>query len=296
MTPPSARVLRRSVLSLLTGLGLLAGGLTHAQSSPYERGPAPTDASLEAAAGPFAISNARITSPKGFNGGLVYYPSGPVQGPFGVVVLMPGFLAVQGYYEWLSTMVASNGFVVAVINSNSIVSQPSTRAKEMAAALAQVTSNSTQASSPYFGKIDLSRTAYMGHSMGGGATLEAARTNPNLKAAVALTPWDVAVKDFSGIQVPTQIVACEKDNIAPNDTHSNVFYASLSTAIPRGYVNVAGASHLCGIWLEPQQYRTMVGKAAIAWLKRFVDQDKRYEVFLKNVNDPRYLKVESLGF
>jgi hypothetical protein len=39
-----------------------------------------------------------------------------------------------------------------------------------------------------------------------------------------------------------------------------------------------------------------VGKAAIAWLKRFVDQDKRYEVFLKNVNDPRYLKVESLGF
>lgn len=290
------RWLRRTLCALTAGLSLLAASSAHAQANPYARGPDPTNASLEAAAGPMPIANVRITSPQGFNGGLVYYPTGATPGPYGLVVLMPGFLSVQGYYTWLATMTASNGFVVAVVNTNSIVDQPSARAKQMMAALKQVAAMSAQSSSPLFGKVDLSRQAVMGHSMGGGAALEAARDNPTLKASVAITPWDVAFKNFSTIQVPTQVVACENDTIAPNKTHSDAFYASLSPAIPHGYMNVAGASHLCGVWLEPQQYRTMVGKASIAWLKRFVDQDKRYDVFLKDTTDPRFLKVDAVGF
>lgn len=293
-----APALRPSLKKLSLSLVLLSVlGAAQAQSgNPYQRGPNPTDAALEASAGPFAIASTRITSPQGFNGGLVYYPSGPTAGPYGVVVLMPGFLAVQGYYTWLSTRVASHGFVVAVINANSLTDQPSSRATQMMAALKQVVANSANSSSPYFGKIDTSRQAVMGHSMGGGGTLEAARANPALKAAVAITPWDQAVKDFSAVQVPTEIVACEKDTIAPNDVHSDLFYASLAATLPRAYVNVAGASHLCGISLEPEKYRVMVGKASIAWLKRFVDLDTRYDPFLKGVSDTRYLKFVAAGF
>ncbi|MES2088974.1 MAG: alpha/beta hydrolase [Pseudomonadota bacterium] len=296
MNTTSARLVRRTLLQLATGLSLLASSVAFAQANPFQRGPNPTDASLEAAAGSYAISNVRISSPQGFNGGLVYYPSGATQESYGLVVIMPGFLAVQGYYTWLATKTASNGFVVAVINANSIVDQPTSRATQMAAALKQVAAMSTQSGSPLFGKVDLSRQAVMGHSMGGGGTLEAASANPSLKAAVALAPWDADVKDFSAIQVPTQVVACEKDTIAPNDTHSDVFYASLSDAIPKGYFNVAQASHLCGIALESIKYRTMVGKASVAWLKRFVDRDTRYDAFLKGVSDPRYLKVTTSGF
>ena len=79
MNTTSARLVRRTLLQLATGLSLLASSVAFAQTNPFQRGPNPTDASLEAAAGSYAIKNVRITSPQGFNGGLVYYPSGATQ-------------------------------------------------------------------------------------------------------------------------------------------------------------------------------------------------------------------------
>ncbi|MBC7699709.1 alpha/beta hydrolase [Aquabacterium sp.] len=256
---------------------LLMAGMVQAQV----HGPNPTVASLEAAAGPYAVSNAAVAAPSGYGAGTVFYPNVRTEGQFGVVVLAPGFLAVQGYYKWLAERVASHGFVVVTVNFNSTFDQPDARGTQMSKALQQVVSLSQTMTTPYHGVVDTSRQAVMGHSMGGGGTLASARDNPSLKAAVALAPWHTT-KDWSTIQVPTLIISDEKDFIATNSEHSNPFYASFNAALPSAKIELLGADHLCGIQISAEKCRTALAKYSVAWLKRFVDGDTRYTPFLKS--------------
>ena len=64
-----------------------------------------------------------------------------------------------------------------------------------------------------FRDLGVTPGAVIGHSMGGGGTLEASRTRPSLQAAIPLTPWNTT-KSFSGNKVPTLVVGAERDTIA----------------------------------------------------------------------------------
>lgn len=266
----TVRLLGAAVLVLTAGI---------ARSQVH--GPEPTVASLEAAAGPYAIGNSAVGTPNGYGAGTVFYPTVRTEGQFGVVVLAPGFLAVQGYYKWLAERMASHGFVVVTVNFNSTFDQPDARGTQMAKALQQVVALSKTSTVPYSGVVDTTRQAAMGHSMGGGGTLATALNNPSLKAAVALAPWHT-IKDWSKLPVPTLIISDEKDFIATNTAHSNPFYASFNAALPSAKIELAGADHLCGIQISAEKCKTALAKYSVAWLKRFVDGDTRYTPFVKS--------------
>jgi alpha-beta hydrolase superfamily lysophospholipase len=274
-------------LTLAASATLLA--LSSFCAHAVENGPAPTEDTLSAAAGSYAVANAKVATPSGYGAGTVYYPT--AAGSYGLVVLAPGFTATQVYYTWLAQRVASHGFVVVNINTKTVLDQPESRATQMAAALKQVVALSKTAGTPFVGKVDETRQAVMGHSMGGGGTLAAARDNANLKAAVPLTPWHTT-KDFSGVKVPTLIVACEKDTIAPNASHSNKFYSSLKVSLNRGKVEIAGADHFCATSLANAATQTIVARNAIAWLKRFVDGDTRYQSLIQGTAGSIYSAVD----
>jgi hypothetical protein len=97
---------------------LLAGGIATASpaqaASPYERGPAPTDAILEASRGPFATAQQNVSSlsVSGFGGGVIYYPTDTSQGTFGAIAISPGYSASWSTLSWLGPRIASHGFVV----------------------------------------------------------------------------------------------------------------------------------------------------------------------------------------
>lgn len=277
-------------ITLSAALPALAAG--------YERGPEPTKAALEAA-GPFTVASFKISraDAKAYNygGATVYYPQSGTQ-TFGVVSLTPGFTGFQLVYEPLARRVASHGFIVINLDTNTIFDLPDLRAKEMAGALKQVIELAQAGKAPYAPVLDASRRAVMGHSMGGGGTLAAAVADGKLKAAVPITPWHTT-KRFAGDTVPTLIVACEKDAIAPNKQHSDVFYASLNTALPRGEIEVKGADHLCPLSLAKAEYQTTVAKSAIAWLKRFLDEDTRYDAMVKGgIDGGDYSRFNVTGF
>lgn len=266
-----------SKISLLVAATLaFAAGAAQAQI----HGPNPTVQSLEANAGPYKIANARVSSPSGYGAATVFYPTIKTEGQFGVVVLAPGFLAVQNYYKWLAERLASHGFVVVTVNFNSVFDQPESRGPQMAKALQQVVNLSKTMTSPYSGVIDVNRQAVMGHSMGGGGALSAANANSALKAVVALAPWH-PTKTWSTLQVPTLVLADQEDSIAPNDTHSIPFYQSFQASLPSAYIELAGADHLCGIQISATKCKTSIGKYSVSWLKRFVDGDTRYTPFVK---------------
>nr|WP_184293360.1 dienelactone hydrolase family protein [Nocardiopsis algeriensis] len=253
-------------------IGLAAGAAAPAQAAnPYERGPNPTEQSVTALRGPFSTSETSVSSlrVRGFGGGTIYYPTTRSEGTFGGVVISPGYTGTQSSIAWLGPRLASQGFVVFTIDTNTIYDQPNSRARQLDAALDYLTEDSSVAD-----RVDPNRLAAMGHSMGGGGTLALSEDRPELRAAIPLTPWHTQ-KRWSSLQVPTMIIGAENDAIASVRTHSIPFYESLPSSLDRAYVELRGASHFA-----PNLSNTVIAKYSISWLKRFVDEDTRYNQFL----------------
>ena len=249
-----------------------AAGATVAQTSPYARGPAPSAFTLNSN-GPFALSQVDVSGAgQGFNNATVYYPNDTSQGTFAAIAVSPGFLTPKLLMLWAGPKLASHGFVVAVLETNTLFDFPGGRADQMQAALRYLTSASAPAA--VRSRIDPTRLGAMGHSMGGGGALEVGdrNNNPRVKAVVGLEPWDIG--SFIGMDVPSMIVGASNDIIAPVASHAEPFYNSILGA-EKQYVEMSGQDHLVGI-----SDNTIQSRSAIAWFKRYLDNDTRYDQFL----------------
>jgi len=247
------------------------GQAASAAANPYERGPAPTTASIEALRGPFATATVTVpaSGARGFGGGTIYYPTSTSEGTFGAVAISPGFTATQSSVAWLGPRLASQGFVIITIDTLSRYDSPASRGDQLLAALDYLTTSSSVRS-----RIDASRLGAMGHSMGGGGSLEAAKDRPALQAIVPLTAYNTT-KNWSQVSVPTLVVGAENDTIAPVSSHSEPFYTSLPATLDKAYLELNNAGHSA-----PTSPNTTIAKYSISWLKRFIDDDTRYEQFV----------------
>lgn len=260
-----------AVLALVLGLvgANLGDRVAQAAANPFERGPAPTTQSIEAATGPFAISQQTVPAQSGFGGGTVYFPNDTSQGTFGAVAISPGFTELQLAISWLGPRLASQGFVVITIDTLGVFDFPDPRADQLLAALDFLTTTS-----PLRARIDRNRLGVMGHSMGGGASLSAANKRPALQAAIPLAGWHTT-KNWSNVRTPTMIIGAQNDAIAPNSDHSIPFFNSLPSTLPKAFLELRGASHN-----TTNSPNTTTARFAISWLKRFIDDDTRYDQFL----------------
>ena len=238
---------------------------------PPARGPAPSLASIQAARGPYATSSTTVSrfGVRGFGGGTIYYPTTTADGTFGAVAISPGYTARQSSIAWLGPRLASQGFVVFTIDTNSVFDQPASRGDQLLAALDYLTSSSSVRT-----RVDPGRLAVMGHSMGGGGSLEAAKDRATLRAAIPSTGCNLD-KTWPEIVTPTLVVGAENDAIAAVGSHSIPFYTSLSAAREKAYLELDNATHLA-----PTVSNTTIAMYSISWLKRFVDDDTRYDQFL----------------
>lgn len=266
--------LSRLIAVAFAGAALAIGSATQpvvAADNPYERGPNPTNSTIEATRGPYAVSTKTISSlsARGFGGGTIYYPTSTADGTFGVIAVSPGYTAAQSTISWLGPRIASQGFVVITIDTNSRFDQPGSRGTQLLAALDQTIADTTVRS-----RIDASRQAVMGHSMGGGGTLEAAKTRRSLEATIGLTPWNLD-KSWPEVEAASLEIGAQNDSVAPPGSHAIPFYNSLTNAERRSYLELRGASHFA-----PNSSNTTIAKYSIAWLKRYVDNDTRYEQFI----------------
>jgi predicted dienelactone hydrolase len=268
---------RRSVYSTVAALlAILAVAITSptgagAQTGEFRRGPDPTLSSISATTGPFATATVSVpSSVSGFGGGTITYPTDTSQGTFGAFVFTPGFTLTSSSYTWVGPRVASQGFVTFVINTDSRFDNPSSRATQMQNALNYLVNNSSVAN-----RIDSTRLAFSGHSMGGGGTLIATQRNTSIQAAVPLMPWNSSTTNFSGIRSPTMIIGAQNDNVAPVNQHAIPFYNSIPASAEKAYLELAGQGHNVATTSNTTQSRFL-----ITWMKRYVDNDTRYEQFI----------------
>lgn len=274
---PAFRATRRrlagvtATVAAVVALGTLGSPGAQAADNPYERGPAPTESSIEALRGSYSVADTSVSSlvVAGFGGGTIYYPTSTGDGTFGAVVIAPGFTAYQSSMAWLGPRLASQGFVVFTIDTNTTLDQPDSRGRQLLAALDYLTERSSVR-----GRIDSSRLGVMGHSMGGGGTLEAAKSRPSLQAAIPLTPWNTD-KTWPEVSTPTLIVGADGDTIAPVASHAEPFYNTLPSGTDRAYLELNNGTHF-----SPNSSNTTIAKYSVSWLKRFIDNDTRYEQFL----------------
>lgn len=240
-------------------------------ASPYERGPAPTRASIEATSGPFAIAQTSVPGyyTPGFGSATITYPTTTTAGTFGVVAVSPGYTASESSIAWYGPRLASQGFVVITFNTQSRYDQPAARGDQLLAALDYVTQRSSVRS-----RVDASRQAVIGHSMGGGGTLEAAKDRPSLQATVGLTPYNND-KTWPEVVTPSLEIGAERDGVAPVASHAIPFYNSIPGTTSKAYVELNEAGHGA-----PTSPNTTIASNAISWLKRYVDDDTRYTQFL----------------
>jgi predicted alpha/beta-hydrolase family hydrolase len=267
----SARAFVAFVAFVAMALGALIAQPTTAgaQTSPFAKGPNPTATNVTQN-GTFATTTATVpSSVSGFGGGTITYPTSTTSGTFGAIAFAPGYTATNASYTWVGPRIASHGFVVFTINTDSRFDFPSSRATQLQNALNYLVNSSVAAS-----RIDRNRLAVGGHSMGGGGSLIAADRNGALQAATPLQPWNSST-NFSGVSVPSVIVGAQNDGIASVNSHSLPFYNSIPASSEKALVVVAGASHGLGTTLNTIQARSM-----LVWLKRYVDDDTRYDPFV----------------
>jgi dienelactone hydrolase len=239
-----------------------------------EIGPNPTKASLEASRGPFSVGQFTISRPNGYGAGTVYYPTN-AGAKVGVISIVPGFVSYQSSIAWWGPRLASHGFVVVTIDTNTTVDQPASRSTQQLKALDQVVALGNTSSSPLYGKVDGTRTGVMGWSMGGGGSLISAKNRPSIKAAAPQAPWNSST-NFSSLTVPTLIFSCQSDVVAPVASHANPFYSSM-TRNPKQILEKTLGDHFCFNSANPT-----VGLKGVAWMKRFIDGDTRYTAFACN--------------
>lgn len=249
--------------------------------SAYQRGPDPSVSFLEADRGQYSVRSSRVSSlVSGFGGGTIYYPTGTT-GTMGAVVVIPGFVSAESSIDWWGPKLASYGFVVMTIDTNTGFDQPPSRARQINNALDYLVSQNSRSSSPVRGMIDTNRLGVIGWSMGGGGTLRVA-SEGRIKAAIPLAPWDTSSYYASRAQAPTLIFACQADVIAPVFQHASPFYNSLPSNIDKAFVEINGGSHFCAN--GGSIYNDVLGRLGVSWMKLHLDEDNRYKQFLCGPN------------
>ncbi|WP_459170921.1 poly(ethylene terephthalate) hydrolase family protein, partial [Streptomyces ipomoeae] len=167
--------MRRIVAVVAVVLGMLAavvaGVPASAADNPYQRGPDPTLAGVAATRGTFTTAQMSVPPGNGFNGGMTYYPTDTSLGTWGAVAIVPGYTARFADEEaWMGHWLASFGFVVIGIETNSRTDFDTARGVQLLAGLDYLTQKS-----PVRNRVDPNRLSVVGHSMGGGGALVAAR-------------------------------------------------------------------------------------------------------------------------
>jgi triacylglycerol lipase len=199
----------------------------------------------------------------------------------GAIAIVPGFLSAESSISWWGPRLASHGFVVITIATNSGFDQPASRETQLGRALDHVISQSNSSSSPISGMVDATRVAAMGWSMGGGGTLRLA-SGARLSAAIPLAPWHSGSNNFDQIDTPTMIIACENDTTASVGSHASPFYNRIPSSTDKAYLEINNGSHSCAN--GGGSNGGLLGKYGVSWMKRFIDQDTRYSQFLCGPN------------
>ncbi|MEU4169299.1 alpha/beta hydrolase-fold protein [Streptomyces sp. NPDC026665] len=218
------RTLMRSMAALLLGIAAI---VTLAPAADAHQPTAAVQAVDPSTTGSFPVAYTDVTvSAAGRSySARVWYP-GTTAGANAPVAtgIHPGLAFGHGFfqaitqYESLLKHYASWGIITVVPKSQGgLFPNHSAFADDLNAALTWLTTQNTTSGSRFADRVDTTKYAVSGHSMGGGAALLAASRNPAVKSVTTLAAAETnpsAVTASSVLSAPAQYVGGSADTIA----------------------------------------------------------------------------------
>ena len=204
--------------------------------------------------------------------GILYYPTDAV-GYLPAIVYIPGYAGTISSNENWGPFLASHGIVTMFVNANIWWASNETRAAALLDGLVTFQEENQRPGSPLYGNLNLNQLAVAGHSRGGGAALLAAAAEPSVNAVLALAPWleDQFINATSLDQdVPVLFLSGQLDESAPNDVHTNLFYAYTPETTDKLLYEISGGDHF--IVKDPSNNSAMAMKA-LYWLEKYLTND-----------------------
>lgn len=221
-----------------------------------------------------------------FAAATIFYPlTLSFDAPMGGVVMVPGYRASQQNYEWWGPALASLGYAVLILDTNTPTDGLEARKNALIAGVNFLKAQNSNSESPLNGKFDTSRVAIMGHSMGGGATLAAAlELGDEIRAVLPLSPYCCEPggsfsADYSGLTTPTLIVASATDEVAPPAGHARLLFDAIG-GTNKVYMEFAEGDHMIVANGGPDL--ATIGKFALAFLKLNLEDKQNLSDFISS--------------
>jgi len=225
----------------------------------------------------------------------VWYPAAvagrdvpPHGGRFPLVLVAHGFCGFRTNYEYLTLALAARGFVVAAPDfpgfnkavcdaggpETGLFAEPPADLEFLRAALHE----QAGAAGELARHLRERRAGLVGHSLGGAAVVNAATDSPRFPAFAALPPPHAVM-----------VMGGTADRTLPPATFADPFYMALPP--PAFLVTIVGGTHsgftdvdsgLTPATLARQQ--SLVGRYVVAFFKRYLRRDHRFDRFLTPVD------------
>lgn len=182
----------------------------------------------------------------------VYYPAttagtdvAAMAGAHPVVVFGHGFVMAWDAYENVWEALVAEGYIVVFPRTEGGFSPDHNEfAMDLAHLVNEMQALNTDAGSLFFGHV-ASKSAIMGHSMGGGATFLAAANNSSIETAIGLAPAETnpsAIAAAAQVSVPTVVFSGSADGVTPAQDHHQPIYNALNVSC-KHFISITGGAH-----------------------------------------------------
>ncbi|MDF1799180.1 MAG: hypothetical protein P1V81_08400 [Planctomycetota bacterium] len=165
-------------------------------------------------------------------------------GPFPLVGFLHGYFAFVDYYDDVCTHLASHGFFVASVATESglFMSIPN-EAKDARAMLTWTEAQALPGGS-FDGMVAQGADwSAVGHSNGGAARSHLASAEPRIARLVLFEPNWLSPPGVTSFAGPVMVVGATEDTITPTGSNAATYFANLQASPRSSYVQVVGAGH-----------------------------------------------------
>lgn len=184
--------------------------------------------------------------------GEVFYPAttagvdAPVaSGQFPVIVFAHGFVMQYAVYNNIWEALVPQGYIMVLLSTEGgFAPSHGDYGQDMVFIKNHYQAQGADAQSPFYQKV-ATTSAYMGHSMGGGASFLAGGQDDNVTTVVGLAPAVTnpsSVDAAVNIEQPVLILTGDLDAVTPTAQHGALMYANAPTSC-KLQVNILGGGH-----------------------------------------------------
>jgi len=175
---------------------------------------------------------------------LIYLQDPPPKDPVPLIALVHCYLGAANWYDYIAEAIVPQGYVIASLDTYSyqVAANPELMSLDhqfMASAVRQEAL--TNASSPIY-KLLNTKSAAMGHSMGGGSSLIVAQSGYFYFDSL-MTLSAEYVKEVKNVKIPALIMTGTDDCICPPSTNAEPIYNEMIYSNCKDLINVTNATH-----------------------------------------------------